>query len=121
MPRLPPVEKLPHTRLRRDVLAGRRIFGRHLRPVAFELLGDELGEAGERPLAHLGAGDPDDDGVVGPDHNPRVDLRRDIGGNGGRAERDAQAERQAATGSGGADQEGAAIDLEGTVHHGVAQ
>jgi len=32
------------------------------------------------------------------------DLRRDIGGNGGRAERDAQAERQAATGSGGADQ-----------------
>ena len=66
--------------LARDALAGRRIFGRDLRPVAFELFGDELGEAGERALAHLGARDADDDGVVGLDHDPGVDFRRAVGG-----------------------------------------
>jgi len=64
-------EIAPHA-LARDVLAGRRIFGRHLRPVAFELLGDELGEPVSVPWPISEAGDPDDDGVVGPDHNPRV-------------------------------------------------
>src|SRR5262249_40805722 len=43
--------------LARDVLSRRRIFGRDFRPVAFELLGHELREAGERALPHLGAGD----------------------------------------------------------------
>src|SRR5439155_16053508 len=58
-----------------DVLARRRIFGRDLRPVAFELFGDELGEPGEGALAHFGAGDANDDRVVRADHHPRVDLR----------------------------------------------
>src|SRR5207237_1274364 len=47
----------------RDVLSWRRIFGRDLRPIAFELFGDELREAGERALAHLGAGDAHHHGV----------------------------------------------------------
>ena len=78
MPRLPPVEKLPQTRLRADVLAGGRKFGRDLRPVAFQLLGDELREAGQRALAHLRAGDADHHRVVRPDHDPGVDLRRGV-------------------------------------------
>ena len=60
MPRLPPVPRIAPHALARDVLPGRRILGRDLRPVALELLGDELGEAGERALAHLGARDADD-------------------------------------------------------------
>src|SRR5262249_61806604 len=55
-----------------DVLAGRGIFGRDLRPVAFELLCDELGEPGERALTHLGAGDANDHRVLRPDHHPPV-------------------------------------------------
>ena len=39
------------------IVARRRIFGRDLGPVAIEFLGDELGEAGLRALAHLGPGD----------------------------------------------------------------
>src|SRR5215471_7635218 len=61
-----------------DVLAGRGIFGRDLRPVAFELLGDELGEPGERALTHLGAGDANDHCVVRADHHPGIDLRRTV-------------------------------------------
>ena len=59
-----------------DVLTRRRKLVGDLRPVAFEFLGDQLGEAGERALAHLGAGDADDDGLVGPDHDPGVDFGR---------------------------------------------
>src|SRR5262249_57188706 len=62
--------------LARDALAGRGIFGRDLRPVAFELLSDELGEPGERALTHLGAGNANDHRVVRPGHHPRVELRR---------------------------------------------
>ena len=111
MPRLPPVEKSPQARLRATLLAGRRIFGGDLRPVAFELFGDELGEAGERALAHFRARDADDDGVVGPDHDPGVDLGRAVGGahHGWAAERNVEAERKAGAGSGGADDEGAAV------------
>src|SRR5262249_548055 len=61
-----------------DALAGRGIFGRDLRPVAFELLGDELGEPGERALTHLGAGNANDHRVVRADHHPGVDLRRAV-------------------------------------------
>ena len=99
--------------LARDALAGRRIFGRDLRPVAFELFGDELGKAGEGALAHLRAGDADDDGVVGPDHDPGVDFGRAVGGadHGRSAEGKIEAERKAAAGGGGADDEGAAIEF----------
>ncbi|MGY3465799.1 hypothetical protein ACVW0I_002670 [Bradyrhizobium sp. LM6.11] len=95
-----------------DALAGRRIFGRDFRPVAFELLGDELGEAGERALAHLGAGDADDDGVVGPDHDPGADLGRAVGraDHGGAAEGDVEADCEAGADRGRADDEGAAVE-----------
>ena len=49
-----------------------------LRPVALELLGDELREAGQRALPHLGARDADHDGVVRADHDPGVDFRRAV-------------------------------------------
>ncbi|MET3323489.1 hypothetical protein ABIF54_000742 [Bradyrhizobium japonicum] len=96
-----------------DALAGCRIFGRDLRPVAFEFLGDELGEAGERALAHLGAGDADHDGVVGPDHDPGADFGRAVGcaHHGGTAEGDIEANCEACADRGGADDEGTAVHL----------
>ncbi len=63
----------PHA-IAREVLARRRVFGPHLRPVALELLGDELREARQRPLPHLGARDANHDDVVGLHDDPRVDL-----------------------------------------------
>src|SRR5262249_39283699 len=95
-----------------DVLAGRGIFGRDLRPVALELLGDQLGKAGQAALAHLGACDANDDGVVRPHDNPDAELGRTFGrANHVRAERQVQAQREAAAGCGGADHERATIDL----------
>ena len=98
--------------LARDALAGRRVLGRHLRPVALELLGHQLGEAGERALPHLGARDPDHDRVVRADDHPGVDLGRAVlRADDARAERDLQAQREPAADRGGADDEGATIDL----------
>src|SRR6185369_4935779 len=45
-------------------LAGRRVLDLHLGPVAFELVGNELRESGDRALPHLGAHYADVDGVV---------------------------------------------------------
>ncbi|MGY3508453.1 hypothetical protein ACVIQY_001428 [Bradyrhizobium sp. USDA 3051] len=94
-----------------DALARCRIFGRDLRPVAFEFLGDELGKAGEGALAHFGAGDADDDGVVGPDHDPGADLRGAVGraDHGGTAEGDIEADCETCADRGGADDEGTAV------------
>ena len=64
----------PHT-VAREVLPGSRKFGRDLQPVAFQLLGHELGEARHRALPHLGAGDADHDAVVRLDHDPGRNLR----------------------------------------------
>ena len=101
-----------------DVLARRRIFGRHFRPIAFEFLGDELGEPGERALAHFRAGDANDHRIVGADHHPGVDLRRGfLRTNGARTgEGNLQSERQAATHGGCARDEAAAIDLRYVIH-----
>ena len=83
----------PHA-LASDVLTWRREFSGDLRPVAFQLLGDQLGKTGHRPLPHLGARNPDDNGLVRSDHDPGVDLRgavlrtRDL-----RTKRDLEAER----------------------------
>ena len=74
MPRLPPVEKFFQTRLRRTFSPGVGYSVVTFDPVALELLGDELGEAGQRALAHLGAGDADHHLVVGMDHHPGVEL-----------------------------------------------
>jgi hypothetical protein len=102
-------EIAPHA-LACQVLSGGGKLGGDLRPVAFELLGDQLGEAGERALAHLGARDPNDDGVVRLDHHPGIDLGRAVGGaHHLRAEREREAERKPATGGGGADHKGATI------------
>ena len=103
--------------LAREALAGGRIFGGDLGPVAFELFGDELGEPGERALAHFGTRDADHHGVVGPDHHPGIDLGRAVrGAHDVGTERKTQAEREAAADGGGADHEGAAIKLRGVIH-----
>src|SRR4029078_12317448 len=62
--------------LARNAFAGRRIFGRHFRPVAFKLLGDHLCEPGQGTLAHLRACDADDNCVVWLDDDPGIDFRR---------------------------------------------
>src|SRR5215813_5145252 len=101
-----------------DVLAGRGIFGRDLRPVAFELLGDELGKPSERALTHLRAGDANDHRVVRADHHPGVDLGRAVlrADHLRAAERKVEAERQSATHRGRAHHEAAAIDLRYVIH-----
>ena len=68
-------ETAPHP-LAGEVLPRRRVFGRDLAPVRIEFLAHQLRKSGQRALAHLGAGNADDDAVVRPDHYPGVDLRR---------------------------------------------
>ncbi len=90
------------------VLSRSRIFPGDLVPVATQLLGDELGETGERALPHLGAGDADHHLVVGMDHHPGVDLL-DFGGL-RRLEGNGKAERETAGHGRTADQEAAAAE-----------
>src|SRR5262249_11349955 len=95
-------------------LARRRILGLHLRPVALELLGHHLRKAGERALPHLRTRNPDDDRVVGTNDDPRRDLGRAVlRANDRGAERNLQSERQTGADGGGADDEGAAVELGG--------
>src|SRR5437899_6054004 len=102
-------EIAPHA-FARDALAGRRILGRHLRPVALKLLGHHLREARKRSLSHLGPRDPDHDRVVRADDHPGGDLGRAVlGADDARAERDLQA--QGEPDRGGTDDEGAASDV----------
>src|SRR5262249_27929637 len=65
--------------LARGVRAWRREFGCHLRPIAFQLLGNQLREAGHRALSHLGTRNPDDDRVVRTDDDPGVHFRGAVG------------------------------------------
>ena len=99
----------------RDIAARAWIFPRHLRPVALELFGHQLRQAGEGPLTHIDAGDADNHGVIRLHHHPGVDLGRQ-GGLCGRfvAERKVQAKGEA--GGGRADQERTAIDLRDVIH-----
>ena len=113
MPRLPPVEKSPQTRLRATLWPG----------VGYSVVTFDQSHSSSsatswarpvmRALAHLRAGDADDDGVVGPDHDPGVDLGRAVLGADdlGAAERNVETEREPAADGGGADDEGAAIDF----------
>src|SRR5262249_48395329 len=87
-------------------------LGRDLGPVAFQLLGDELGETGHRALPHLGAGNADDDAVIRLDHDPGRHFRRAVrGANDSGAERNVHAEREAAAERGSAHDEGTTVDL----------
>jgi hypothetical protein len=107
----------PHT-VACEVLPGSRKFGRDLQPVAFQLLGHELGEARHRALPHLGAGDADHDAVVRLDHDPGRDLRGALrGANDVGTERELHAEGEAAAERGRTCDKGAPIDL-GNVGHG---
>jgi len=99
-----------------DALAGRRILGRDLRPIAFQFFGDHLGEAGERALPHLGAGNTDDDGVIRLDDDPGVDLGRALRAGRGQ-EGNVKAEGQ--TGGGRADDERTAIYFGREIHGAV--
>src|SRR5262249_43193732 len=97
-----------------DALAGRRVLDGHLVPVALELLGDELSEAGDRALAHLGAHGADDGAVVRADRDPDGDLGRAVRGahDFGSERGQAQSEREPAADRGAGDEELATADLE---------
>src|SRR2546427_5211209 len=111
-------EVTPHA-LALHALAWRRVLGLHLRPVALELLGDHLGETGERALSHLGARDPDHHRVVRTDDDPRRDLGRAVlRADDARPERDLQAEREPGADGGAADDEGAAREPRSLDDHG---
>ena len=101
----------PHA-LACHVLPGRGIFGRNLRPVAFQLLGHQLGEPGQRALSHLGAGDADHDGVVRADHHPGGHLGRAVrrANDLRSAERNVEPKCQSASGGRGTHHELAAIN-----------
>src|SRR5262249_12205645 len=58
-----------------EILVGIDVQGAHLAPVALQLLGDELREAGVGALAHLRARDADHAAAVGPYHHPGVHFR----------------------------------------------
>src|SRR5204863_7710245 len=103
----------PHA-LACEIFAGSREFVRNLRPVAFELFGDELAQACEGSLAHFRACDADDDAVVGLDDDPGVHLGpRQLRG-GLSAERDVESDRE--PGGCRAGEEGAAIDVGHVIH-----
>jgi hypothetical protein len=89
------------------VLVGRDVFPRCLREIAFQLLGQELDQARERPLPHLGTGEAHHDAVVGINDDPVGDL------GGGMSARDRLGEREfesdAARQRRGSLQEGAAL------------
>src|SRR5262249_51196586 len=117
MTRLPARELPAPYEVAREVLAGRRKLGRDLGPVAFQLLGDELGETGHRALPHLGAGDADDDAVIRLDHDPGRQFRRAVrGANDSGAARKGRAEREAAAERGSAHDEGTTVDLRYVIH-----
>ena len=93
-----------------QVLAGRRILPGDLVPVAVELLGHELAEAGERALAHFGAGDADHHLVVGMDDHPGVQFLDGLGMCHVLIEGQMEAEREATGNGGAADQEAATAE-----------
>src|SRR5262245_21147928 len=103
--------------LAREIGAGGDLLRGHLAPVAFELLGDELSQSGDRALAHLRAGDADHAGVVGLDRDPDIDLGAAAGGALRRrftkAGRQVETEREPAARGGGADDERATRKLRG--------
>src|SRR5262249_15561763 len=92
-------------------------LGDDLRPVAFELFGDELGEAGESALTHFRPRDADHHGVVGTDHDPDIDFGRTIrrADDGRSSEREIEAEREPGADCGGADDKGTAVHLRGNM------
>src|SRR5262249_53952616 len=100
-----------------DAFSRSRIFDLHLRPIAVELIGDELREAGDRALPHLGTHHADVHGVVGPDRDPDTDLGRAVlrARDVGPAERQAKAERQTAGDGGGGNDEGTTVHSHGVL------
>ena len=92
-----------------EVLAGGGVFGGHFGPVAFQFLSHHLRQAGEGALAHLGACDADDDGVIRLDDDPGIDLGRG-GALGGRLARGGDAEAKGEGAHGGSGQGRAASD-----------
>jgi len=89
-------------------LAGGDLFGLDLLPIAFELFGHELDEAGDRALSHLRARDADHASVVGLNQDPGVDLGTFAGGlrdGAPEARRQTEPKRQPATRGSGSDDE----------------
>ena len=101
----------------RQVLARRRHLGLDLLPVALELFGHQLGQPGQRALAHLRARDADDDIVVRADEHPGADLvavrAQHLLRQRAAEPRQMQAERQTAAGGRTGDEHLASRDLGG--------
>ena len=55
------------------------IFGGDLGPIAFELFGNQLRQAGQGALPHLGTNHPNDHGVIRTDDDPGTDFRCRLG------------------------------------------
>ena len=88
-------EVLPGTSAQYALLCGSPLPTEQV-PVALQFLGDELCEAGQGALPHLGTGDSHDDAVVRIDDDPGVDLVQEVGGGAGESgQRHAQAESRA--------------------------
>ena len=56
------------------VLVDIGVLGPHFGPIALQFFGHQHGQAGHRALSQFGAGDADDDTVVGLNHHPMRDL-----------------------------------------------
>ena len=118
MPRLPPVEKSPQTRLRATLWPGVGYSQVTFDQSASSSSATSWQRPGQGALAHLGTGDPDHDRVIGTDHHPGGDFRRAVLREDRlrTAERDVEAEGEPAAGGGRGHHEGAAIDLRCIIH-----
>ena len=58
----------------RQILAGGDLLGLDLFPVAFEFLGHQLSQTGQRALAHLGPGNANHAAVIRLDDDPDIDF-----------------------------------------------
>src|SRR5262249_4684644 len=118
MPRLPPVDMSPHTRLRATFWPGVGYSVVTFDQSHSSSSATSWSEPGERALTDLGAGDANDHRVVRADHHPGIDLRRAVlrANDLRAAERKVEAERQPAAHGRRAHHEAAAIDLRYVIH-----
>src|SRR5262249_48618121 len=101
-----------------EVLAGENMLGGDFLPVALELLRDELREAGQGALPHLGARDAHHASVVGPHHDPGVDFAPGLALRDSFADGERDPEGEPAARCGGTDDEPAAGRIRDVRSHG---
>src|SRR6516162_4458000 len=114
-------EVTPHA-LAGDVLTGCWELITDLRPVAFKLLGNHLGETGEGALTHFRAGDANNHAFIRAHDHPGIDLgRRSLSMCRRESEGNIEAECEPAAERGAAHDEGAAIHSGHVVHGSLPQ